>query len=589
LKAVAALACCLALPAAALNHEDAVAPIAPGPFAVACSNMAMDTDRLAQLGGDASDYWEGNPYPDGRERYVTDILAYPDAVVRFDTQPPFKPGMYPTTFFRRLEFVVMVCHPTSRSNTDPDYILPGGGGRVPHMQAPYAVPKLLSAAEHAQTLGLQVDPLPPGPAKLPVIVYSHGLGGSPLGKGYIDVAAALASHGFVVSAIFHADARFAPVRIENLPEFAFVLAFYPLVSQLQALRPLSLKAMTDHLLADPWYSPAIDASRIGGFGASFGGEAMAHLVGARMTTSIAKSCGEPEHDERIRAVATYVPYSGQTFLPAFCDDQEGADSVNRPFFAMAGTADLTAPIKLTQQAINRMPSSHFLVELIGGEHELRPEDAGDLTTWTITFLNAYMDVRTDPGAMARFIRMRQVIGGRVDNMIVDVHVPLPNTGGEMRTIEFYNTVLEHYFLAAGQDEIDKINAGGAGPSWEETGESFKAWLTMPSDTLTLAAPVCRFYGGLNGGPNTHFFTASAQECDLVKRNGGWFYEGIGFYIRPVDATRRCPDGMLSVNRAYNNGAIRHDPNHRHSTSDSTMAEMARKGWTVEGTAMCARP
>jgi dienelactone hydrolase len=589
LKAVAALACALALPAAALNHEDTVAPLAPGPFTVACSYIEMDTRRLAQLGGTAADFWEGNPYPDGRERYVTDILANPDAVFRFQALPPNKPGMYPTTFFRLLDYVVLVCHPTSRWNTDLDYFLPDGGGRVPHMQRPYAAPQLLSAAEHAQTLGLPVDPLQTGPAKLPVVVYSHGLGGSPLGKGYIDVAAALASHGFVVPAIFHADARFAPVRIENLPEFAFLLAFYPLVLQVQALRPMSLKAMTDHLLAHPGFSPAVDTTRIGGFGASFGGEAMAHLVGARITTSLSKSCGETVRDERLRAVAAYVPYSGQTFLPAFCDDQEGAAGVNRPFFAMAGTADLTAPIKLTQQAINRMPSSHFLVELINGEHELRREDADDLLTWMVTFLNAYMDVRTDPGAMARFIRMRQVIGGRVDNLIVDVHQPLANSGGEVRAQEFVNTILDHYFVAAGQDEIDIILAGGAGPGWQLTGESFKVWPTMPSDTFMFAAPVCRFYGGLSGGPNSHFFTASAEECDIVKRGGGWFYEGIGFYIRPVGNPRRCPDGWLSVNRAYNNGFIRNDSNHRYSTSDSTINAMGRNGWTVEGTSMCARP
>ena len=50
LKALAALACLVALPAAALNHEDVVAPIAPGKFTVACSNVEIDTQRLAQLG-----------------------------------------------------------------------------------------------------------------------------------------------------------------------------------------------------------------------------------------------------------------------------------------------------------------------------------------------------------------------------------------------------------------------------------------------------------------------------------------------------------------------------------------------------------
>ena len=120
-------------------------------------------------------------------------------------------------------------------------------------------------------------------------------------------------------------------------------------------------------------------------------------------------------------------------------------------------------------------------------------------------------------------------------------------------------------------------------------ESFKVWPQMPADTFTAAAPVCRFYGAPAGGPNSHFFTASSEECEIVKRNGGWFYEGIGFYIRPVGNPRQCPAGWLSVNRAYNNGFIRNDSNHRFTTSDSTIREMGRRGWAVEGTVMCARP
>jgi serine protease len=93
-----------------------------------------------------------------------------------------------------------------------------------------------------------------------------------------------------------------------------------------------------------------------------------------------------------------------------------------------------------------------------------------------------------------------------------------------------------------------------------------------------------------GGPNSHFFTASPGECDFVKRPGsGWFYEGIGFYIRPVGDPRVCPAGLLSVNRAYNNRFAQNDSNHRFTTSDSTLREMGTKGWAMEGTVMCARP
>jgi dienelactone hydrolase len=587
-RALAAPCLLAAAPAFAINHEEVVNPIAHGPFAVACSNVEHDLQRIAALGGTAVDYWEGREV-NGTTRYITDILAHRDSAFVFDVRVPFKPALYPTLSLQRPEFAAIVCHPTSQSNADPNYTLPGDGGVVPHMQPAGVAPRLIPAAEYAQALGLAVDPGASGPATLPLVVYSHGLAGSPLGKGYLDVAVELASQGYMVAAVFHADARFSPVRIEDLGDFAFALVAFPVIVQMQALRPLALKAMTDSLLSHPGFAPGIDTSRIGGFGASLGGEAMAHLLGARITSSLALSCQETERDSRIRAAVAYVPYSGQSFLPAFCDDQSGADSVDRPYLAIAGTFDTTAPIKMTQQAVNRMGSSHYLVELVGGQHELRPQDAGDVLAWMVTYLNAYLDVRSDPGAMARFIRMRQVAGGREDNLIVDVHVPFANTAGETRALEFHNIYLDHYFLAAGPDEIDLILRGGAGEGWQLTGQSFKVWPQMPADTFTAVGPVCRFYGRPRGGPNSHFFTASASECDGLIRQNGWYYEGIGFYIRTVDASGRCPAGYLSVNRAYNNGFPRNDSNHRFTTSDSTLREMGNKGWAMEGTVMCARP
>jgi serine protease len=140
-------------------------------------------------------------------------------------------------------------------------------------------------------------------------------------------------------------------------------------------------------------------------------------------------------------------------------------------------------------------------------------------------------------------------------------------------------------MAAGPGEIQGILDGAAGPGWELTGQSFKAWLTAP-DAAAGAVPVCRFYGA---GPNSHFFTASADECAIVKRDAGWFYEGTGFYLQPVDANRRCPAGYLQVERAYNNGFPRNDSNHRFTTSDSTLRAMGERGWSVEGPVMCARP
>jgi hypothetical protein len=588
LKALAFLACLALLPAHALNHEEVVAPIALAKFPVACSNVEHDMERLAQLGGRPVDYWEGNTV-DGTTRYLTQILRNPGTAVTFDPRVPVS-SLYPTRFGRPLELAAIVCYPTSPTNTDPNYDLPDNGGTVPKMQRPGEAPKIISAAEYAQIQGVTPDPATPaGPMRLPLIVYSHGLGGSPVGQGYLQVMTALASQGFMVAAVFHADARISRIRLEDFGDFVFLFAFFPVVVEMQALRPFALKHMTDRLLQDPSYARGIDPDRIGGFGASLGGQAMAHLVGARITNSLGLGCVETERDPRIRAVVGYVPYSGQSFLPAFCADQSGADTVNRPYLAIGGTADVTAPLECTREAVSRMGSSRFLVELIGGEHELRPQDAGDVLTWAATFLNAYLDVPSEPLAMARFIRMATVTGGRLDTITLDVHVPFANVGGEVPVVEFWNDRLDHYFIAAGQGEIDGILSGAAGPGWHRTGHAFKAWLTQPPPTFTSVGPVCRFYGVPAGGPNSHFFTASTEECEIVKRNGGWFYEGIGFYIRPVGNPRVCPPGYLSVNRAYNMRAAQNDSNHRFTTSDSTIHAMEDEGWGLEGTVMCARP
>jgi hypothetical protein len=574
----------------ALNHEEVVPPITSARFPVACSNVEHDMDRLAQLGGRPVDYWEGNTV-NGTTRYITDILKNPGTAVTFDPRLPLNPALYPTRSLQRVDFAAIVCYPTSPGNADPNYALPDNGGTVPHMQRPGEAPKVISAREYDEGFGYFLSPPRTGVQKLPLIVYSHGLGGSPLGKGYLEVMTALASQGFMVAGVFHADARISLVRIEDLTDLAFTLAAFPLIVEMQAIRPFALKAMTDRLLADRAYADGIDTDRIGGFGASLGGEAMAHLVGAKITSSLARTCTQTERDPRIRAVVGYVPYSGWSFLPAFCDGQEGAEEVNRPYLAIGGTLDTTAPINMTRRALERMGSSRYLVELMGGQHELRPEDAGDVLTWTTVFLDAYLDVRADSTAMARFIRMAQVTGGRPDTLTMDVHVPFPGKYGDVPVVEFRNEVTNHYFIAAGQGEIDGILAGVAGPGWQLTGHAFKGWLTAPSaDLFPAAGPVCRFYGA---GPNSHFFTASPPECEIVKRPGtGWLYEGIGFHITNILASpteRRCPAGTLSVNRAYNNRAAQNDSNHRFTTSDSEIRAMGEKGWAVEGTVMCAYP
>ena len=576
------LAAFLALPALAYNHVNTVAPTVQGPFNVACSNVAQDASRVAP-GLIPADYWEG------RDHYVTELLSQRDTAITYNVRAPLDPIAYPGNFGRNVEFAAIVCYPTPAANKDPNYILPGTGDTVSHMQQPGVAPKIIGLNEYVQGLGSFLDPPVPAsvPAKIPLIMYSHGLGGSPISSGYLETIALLASHGYMIAAPFHGDSRFSKIRIQDFADAAYLLVGFNFVVEMTLMRPLSLIALTDKLLADPNYATSINADQIGGFGASLGGEAMLHLMGARITTSLGFDCRDAPYDPRIKAAVGYVPYAGQTFLPSFCDSQSGVDSIDKPFLALSGNADTTAPIKMMDSALRRMKGSRYLVELDGVPHEFRPEYAGDLLTWAVTFYKAYL--QGDGGALQTFIHMKTVQGGPADSVRIDVHMPRPPLPGQAEQVarEYRNTILNHYFVASNPTELAILDSGGAGPGWVRTGQSFKVY---PVDALALPAPgtvpVCRFYGP---GPNSHFFTAVASECAFVKSGaaGGWVYEGTGFYIHPIDSQQRCPLGTIGVNRAYNNRAAQNDSNHRFSTSDSTMHDMEGEGWAYEATVMCA--
>src|SRR6476659_8258567 len=109
--AAVALTAFLALPAAAYNHVNTVAPTAQGPFTVACSNVAQDASRIAP-GLQAQDYWEG------RDHYITELLSAPGSAITYDVRVPFDPLIYPGNFGRSVPFAAIVCYPTPQSNTD---------------------------------------------------------------------------------------------------------------------------------------------------------------------------------------------------------------------------------------------------------------------------------------------------------------------------------------------------------------------------------------------------------------------------------------------------------------------------------------
>ena len=163
----------------------------------------------------------------------------------------------------------------------------------------------------------------------------------------------------------------------------------------------------------------------------------------------------------------------------------------------------------------------------------------------------------------------------------------------VQVTEFYNTTLDHYFITADESEKASIRTGGSGPGWVETGQNFWAWTPSVMDE---AALVCRFYGDYIKGPNSHFYSASTDECrsllalqdTLPAEAQRWNSEGYAFKLSLPNAARQCGSGFVPIHRAYNDGFARGiDSNHRYAADRSLLAPLIARGWKGEGVAFCA--
>jgi hypothetical protein len=154
-------------------------------------------------------------------------------------------------------------------------------------------------------------------------------------------------------------------------------------------------------------------------------------------------------------------------------------------------------------------------------------------------------------------------------------------GQASAAIEYVNDRLGHYFITAFPAEIAALDAGAHRGEWRRTGASFNVGGG--------SAAVCRFYGLPPKGPDSHFFTVDAAECEKVMRDyATWTYEAHAFSIAaPVAGT--CAAGLVPVTRFYNSPSAGADMNHRYVTSAQGAAEMRGRGWIEEGVVMCARP
>ena len=167
-------------------------------------------------------------------------------------------------------------------------------------------------------------------------------------------------------------------------------------------------------------------------------------------------------------------------------------------------------------------------------------------------------------------------------------------GAPLSLVEYYNGALDHYFVTTDAAERAAIESGLAGPGWERTTTLGHVWTPDAVGVAGAAGrtAICRFYGnpqiGADGrriGPNSHFYTADPDECEAVKHDRGWVFEGVVFAAARV-AAGNCVPPLVAVRRNYNQRFRENDSNHRYSVDPAVGAQMTARGWTDEGAVFC---
>ena len=221
----------------------------------------------------------------------------------------------------------------------------------------------------------------------------------------------LASHGYIVLALYHGDDRFEGTEPRRF-----------------SLRPLAINKAIDKILADPTFSQNIDQDRIGGVGESFGGATMLALMGAKNVgvdpMSIAfNSLSETVNDSRVKAAATIVPYAGSGFFSFFGANGIGASFVDRPFMANSSNADEETEYKKIEDVIDSISGAKYLIEYDGEPHSMSKGALADAYTWIKIFLDAY--VKQEASSIEILSQIKSVSGSGADSLVKAVEPASP--------------------------------------------------------------------------------------------------------------------------------------------------------------------
>lgn len=211
-----------------------------------------------------------------------------------------------------------------------------------------------------------------GRGPFPVIVFSHGLGGTR--DGYAYLGRHWAAQGYVVVHVQHVGSddsvwRDTPDRARAMRRAAASLAH-------AVNRPLDIRFVLDRLAllnaeAGPWRG-RLDLERVGVGGHSFGAYTALAVGGQRLGRGKTSGSGRTLTDPRVKAlVAMSPPVTGR----ARADPAWAFGGIRLPCLHLTGTRDVS-PIGDTTALERRVPYDHmhlaeqYLITFVDGDHML---------------------------------------------------------------------------------------------------------------------------------------------------------------------------------------------------------------------------
>lgn len=173
---------------------------------------------------------------------------------------------------------------------------------------------------------------------------------------------------------------------------------------------------------------------------------------------------------------------------------------------------------------------------------------------------------------------------------LDVKAPSPTWPGVpaavMPVSEYFHKEFDHYFITSDEREQVALDSGRFSgwvfttPDYSSPAAKYGFWRT--SDRAG-TVPICRFFSAAFAPKSSHFYTASGDECEKVKANPVWTFEGIVGYVLPTPG-EACADGA-PLFRLYNNGQGG-APSHKYTTTTYEREYLATHGWSDEGVLGC---